>query len=61
MNYTWKKIGATYNIIVTATCADAMSGMQKVEFYFNGELQKYYPLKQDQITSGSMNTPAART
>ena len=40
MDYTWEKIGATYNIIVTATCSDAMSGMQKVEFYFNGELQE---------------------
>jgi len=40
MNYTWEKVGAVYNIIVTATCSDAMSGMAKVEFYFNGELQQ---------------------
>jgi hypothetical protein len=40
MNYTWEKVGAVYNIIVTATCSDAMSGMAKVEFYFNGALQE---------------------
>jgi hypothetical protein len=40
MNYTWEKVGNKYNIIMTATCNDAMSGMGKVEFYFNGVLQE---------------------
>jgi hypothetical protein len=40
MNYTWEKVGSKYNIIMTATGTDAMSGMAKVEFYFNGELQE---------------------
>jgi len=40
MNYTWEKVGAVYNIIITAICSDPMSGMAKVEFYFNGVLQE---------------------
>jgi hypothetical protein len=40
MDYTWEKVGTNwYQIIVTATCSDAMSGMDKVEFYYNGVLQ----------------------
>jgi len=41
MNYTWEKTGCRkYIIIVTATCTDTKSGIAKVEFYFNGVLQK---------------------
>jgi hypothetical protein len=40
MDYTWEQIGTgKYEIIITATCNDALAGMGKVEFYFNGELQ----------------------
>jgi hypothetical protein len=41
MNYTWEKTGCRkYIIIITATCTDTKSGIAKVEFYLNGELQK---------------------
>ena len=41
MNYTWERNPwRGYELIITATCTDAMSGMAKVEFYFNGLLQK---------------------
>jgi hypothetical protein len=41
LNYTWVRIGfKKYNIIVTVTCYDAMTGIAKIEFYFNGELQE---------------------
>ena len=41
LNYTWVRIGfKKYTIIVTVTCYDAMSGMAKIEFYFNGVLQE---------------------
>jgi uncharacterized protein YaiE (UPF0345 family) len=40
MNYTSEKIGTNkYQIIVTVTSTDAMSGMNRVEFYFNDALQ----------------------
>jgi hypothetical protein len=41
MFYTWEKVCWTnqYHIIVTATASDAMSGMDKVEFYYNDVLQ----------------------
>jgi hypothetical protein len=40
MNYTSEKIGTNqYQIIVTVTSTDAMSGMDRVEFYFNDALQ----------------------
>jgi len=41
MDWTWESIGwMKYIIIVTATCTDAMSGIDRVEFYFNGVLEK---------------------
>jgi hypothetical protein len=41
LDYTWEKIGTgKYAIIMTATCNDALAGMGKVEFYFNGELEE---------------------
>ena len=41
MNYTWEgNSWHGYVIIITATCTDALSGMAKVEFYFNGLLQE---------------------
>jgi len=41
MNYTWEgNLWQGYEFIFTATCTDAMSGMEKVEFYFNECLQK---------------------
>jgi len=41
MEYTSKRTGwMKYIIIVTATCIDSMSGIEKVEFYLNGVLQK---------------------
>ena len=39
MNYTAEKVGGKWYVVVTATCSDATSGMAKVEFYFNAELQ----------------------
>jgi hypothetical protein len=40
MNYTWESVGLKkYVIIMEATATDVMSGMEKVEFYFNGVLQ----------------------
>jgi hypothetical protein len=40
MNYTSEKTGMNqYQIIITVTATDAMSGMNKVEFYFNDALQ----------------------
>ncbi|MBN1860525.1 MAG: hypothetical protein JW840_03595 [Candidatus Thermoplasmatota archaeon] len=39
LNCTWEKIGDNrYVIIVVADCYDGLSGMQKVEFYLNGDL-----------------------
>ena len=41
LNYTWERVGfRRFVIILTATCSDAMSGMDRVEFYKNGELQE---------------------
>ncbi|MFA5102979.1 MAG: hypothetical protein WC525_07475 [Candidatus Thermoplasmatota archaeon] len=41
MDYTWEgNPWHGYTFIFTASCNDALSGMEKVEFYFNGELQE---------------------
>jgi hypothetical protein len=41
LNYTWERIGDNrYVIIVIADCYDGLSGMQKVEFYLNGEFME---------------------
>jgi hypothetical protein len=41
MNYTWESIGfKKYAIIMTATASDSLSGMEKVEFYYNDVLQE---------------------
>ena len=38
MDWDWEQVGSVINIIVTATCTDAMSATMNVEFYFNDEL-----------------------
>jgi hypothetical protein len=39
MNFTWTQIGINqYNIVITVIANDAMSGMQRVEWYWNGAL-----------------------
>jgi len=40
LTYTWEKVGNNYLIILNATCSDAMSGMDRVEFYINDVLRK---------------------
>ena len=41
MNYTWEKVGTNqYDVTVTATCSDAISGMDRVMFYYNDALQE---------------------
>ncbi|MBN1862007.1 MAG: hypothetical protein JW840_11180 [Candidatus Thermoplasmatota archaeon] len=41
LEYTWESVGfRKYVIIYTATCTDALSGMNRTEFYKNGELQE---------------------
>ncbi|MFA5102556.1 MAG: hypothetical protein WC525_05340 [Candidatus Thermoplasmatota archaeon] len=39
-NIAWEKVGDQYYIIITVTSYDNMSGMSKVEFYFNDLLQE---------------------
>ncbi|MFA5102980.1 MAG: Ig-like domain-containing protein [Candidatus Thermoplasmatota archaeon] len=40
LSFYWEKIGDRYAVIVTVTCNDAWSGISKVEFYDNDELQE---------------------
>ncbi|MFA5102555.1 MAG: hypothetical protein WC525_05335 [Candidatus Thermoplasmatota archaeon] len=40
LEYTWEKVGDYYVIIMIADCSDAMSGMERVEFYLNDVLQE---------------------
>ena len=41
LEYTWEEIGDHYYVIImTADCSDAMSGMERVEFYLNDVLQE---------------------
>ena len=40
ISYEWIGTKPPYEIIVTASTSDAMSGMERVEFYFNDELKE---------------------
>ena len=39
MNYSYTKEGSHYNVIITVTATDAMSGMDHVSFYYNGQIE----------------------